>query len=190
MRVRLLTRLCVVPLLAVAACSGQGPVSPSVSGGQPVLTAPVSTERTPVRMSGELIGDTYMGPLGSCPASTRATISNVTGNVTHLGLSTVKSQHCYVAYNPDGSLRFVGTAVVTAANRDEMRLTYSGNMLGLSGTPAPGAVLTGSGAVVVTGGTGRFADASGDGELRVEVTFSGLTSASPIRLSLSATIVY
>lgn len=143
-----------------------------------------------MRTTGELTGQTYLGAPGSCPASTRATISSVAGTLSHLGLSSVSSQHCYVGYNPDGSLRFVGTAVVTAANGDEMHLNYSGNMLGIGAAPPPGAVFTGSGTTVVTGGTGRFQDASGDGELGVEVTFSGPTTPSPMRLNLAMSIVY
>jgi hypothetical protein len=90
-----------------------------------------------------------------------------TGTATHLGAYT-REEHLFL--NPDGT--FTGTIVFTAANGDELWVDFAGGFV----SPT-----TAVGTYAFTGGTGRFADATGtatfdadtpDG-VNVAVTFAG-----------------
>ena len=69
------------------------------------------------------------------------------GHATHLGHFT---RHLVVTINPDLSLD--GDLVITAANGDELWIHLDGSFITLTGV------------YTITGGTGRFSDASGSAE--------------------------
>lgn len=189
MRSRLVPFWIVLVIVALASCSDRGPVSPSLTPTAAPVTAAVSTVRTPVRLAGELTGVTYAEPVPSCPGPSRAQISAVTGNLSHLGLSSLTSRHCYVSFNEStGAWHFVGTATFVAANGDELHATYSGDLYGLVPPPAPGSVLNGTGTLTITGGTGRFEDASGEGTETIVVTIGA--PPMPIQATFTGSIVY
>ena len=73
------------------------------------------------------------------------------GNATHLGRYTYEALECF-----DGVSDYAGTFTLTAANGDTITGTYSGQVVAIVGT-----VGQYEQDAVVTGGTGRFADASG-----------------------------
>ena len=80
------------------------------------------------------------------------------GTCTHMGLITL-SQHHMVVPATDGGIDFYdGEFVWTAANGDELYGTYAGHM-----PPNPAGYLDIQGYWFITGGTGRFADATGEG---------------------------
>ncbi len=93
------------------------------------------------------------------------TVTEATGTATHLGLTTLHSEHCVT---PTGGME--GTMVFTGANGDEIHATYSGN------STAPGAIgepIQVMATVVIAGGTGRFVNASGQADLTATIIFAG-----------------
>jgi hypothetical protein len=75
------------------------------------------------------------------------------GRATQLGAYTYTATECFDAV----SGAFAGSATLTAANGDEITGTYQGQV---SGTADPG-VITYQEMLELTGGTGRFAGATG-----------------------------
>ena len=99
------------------------------------------------------------------------------GRATHLGRVTVSSTETVDFTSPTGEVLVQdGQMVVVAANGDELHWSYSG-----TGTPpdANGDFAL-SGTFAITGGTGRFADATGGG------TFGGPASV----VTFTADVVY
>ncbi len=186
MRSRFLT-LCGVFLATVfiVGCNGKTPVSPSATPGIAASTAP---ERVPVPLVGEGSGQSWQGS-EICAAGTSqahpVTLTAVTGNFTHLGLTKMASRHCYVSRNPDGSLVYMGTAVLTAANGDEVHLTYTGSLFLTFGQPVMSDMT-----VAVVGGTGRFAEASRDGVATIEVALVQPSGPWAARFAMKGAIVY
>jgi hypothetical protein len=81
--------------------------------------------------------------------STEHQLIDATGNATHLGRFTVTAAW---TIGPGGG---IGTSTWTAANGDELYTSFT-----RSGVPAP-PTITFTEIHTITGGTGRFADASG-----------------------------
>lgn len=96
----------------------------------------------------------------TCPIGLR-TLSEATGPVTHLGLSTMVTSHCTPNPpfgNPPGPI-VGGTVTFTAANGDRLTGTYEGTVEPLAGLE--GDTIRGVVHVTFNGGTGRFDGASG-----------------------------
>jgi hypothetical protein len=89
------------------------------------------------------------------------------GVATHLGHFT---RHLVVTINPDASLD--GDLVFTAANGDELWIHLTGSFI------------TFTGEYTITGGTGRFSDASGSAE------FTASMDGGVISFSFNGTIQY
>jgi hypothetical protein len=105
----------------------------------------------------------FSNPRGCAAGFT--TVTDAKGTATHLGLAALHSEHCVT---PTGGME--GTMVFTAANGDAVHATYSG------GSTAPGAIgepIHVTATVVIAGGTGRFAKASGQAELTGTIVFEG-----------------
>lgn len=82
-----------------------------------------------------------------------AVVSTGTGNVTHLGRYTMTSPH--LSYLLTGFAE--GRQEFTAANGDQLTATFAGFF-----TPTPDGLLTADLQATITGGTGRFAGATGN----------------------------
>ncbi len=99
-----------------------------------------------------------------------------TGTATHIGRFTLVEPNNSIERNADGSLTITGTAIITAANGDEIHATHSGTVHFLSnGMAQVTAEFT------ITGGTGRFAGATGSFEAQSltnpgDFTFDGSIS--------------
>ena len=105
----------------------------------------------------------FSNPRGCAAGFT--TVTDAKGTATHLGLTALHSEHCVT---PTGGME--GTMVLTDANGDEIHATYSGN------STAPGAIgepIHVTASVVIAGGTGRFANASGQADLTASIIFEG-----------------
>lgn len=102
---------------------------------------------------------------------TTATIAG-TGNYEHLGLTTIAATSTITGVSTCGAFTATEHDVYTAANGDTLTLKVSDVFCS---TSSPG-VLTLTGTFTVTGGTGRFADASGSGT--IEATAVMLTATS------------
>jgi hypothetical protein len=135
----------VIAVLAVAAMMTLVAVMPA--------TAAESVDRP---FKGVVVGGGAVVPDASCPLGLR-TVMWASGEVTHLGLTSMTGSHCTPAFGP-GS--FTGVQTFVAANGDKLETTYTATVEPFE--PVEGAIMTGPGDTVITGGTGRFADASGE----------------------------
>ncbi len=100
-----------------------------------------------------------------------------TGTATHIGSFTLVEPNNLIERNADGSLTITGTAIITAANGDEIHATHSGTVHFLSnGMAQVTAEFT------IMGGTGRFAEATG--------TFEVQSLPNPGDYTLNGTISY
>jgi hypothetical protein len=111
----------------------------------------------------------YLGsPFPQAPPPWYQTVSG-SGVCTHMGLITL-SQHHMVVPAADGGIDFYdGVFVWTAANGDIVTGTYSGHM-----PPNPAGYLDIQGYWFITGGTGRFQHAIGEGPASGIQYFNGV----------------
>lgn len=119
--------------------------------------------------SGSVTGIGVVAPDGGCPIGLR-TLGWGTGRATHLGLTTMSADHCTPnpPFGPAPGPMEGGSITFVAANGDIVRGTYTGTVAPLA--PVEGAEIGGQMHVTVTGGTGRFAGATG----HVEMTLAGV----------------
>lgn len=115
-----------------------------------VLHASSSAAGTSVPFKGNWSGST----VSAVPQSETVVlvVSSGSGNLAHLGNFEMTSPHLTYL----DTLRIEGTQIFTAANGDEIYATIEGQL-----SPNPNGTLSGAIAGVITGGTGRFSDASG-----------------------------
>ena len=100
-----------------------------------------------------------------------------TGTATHIGKFTIVEPNNRIQRNADGSLTITGTAIITAANGDEIFTTHIGQVKFLgNGMAQVTAEFT------ITGGTGRFAGATG--------SFEVLSLPNPGDYTINGTISY
>jgi hypothetical protein len=94
---------------------------------------------------------------GSLTASlvTGAATSSFTGNLSHLGAITGGDIATFTATGP-AAFTYTGTDTLVAANGDELFSTFTGSGAFTSATTAESTQVN-----TITGGTGRFTDASG-----------------------------
>ncbi len=87
-----------------------------------------------------------------------------TGTASHLGAVALVASDC-ISPGLNAFTFSNGHLTFTAANGDELRATYNGNLQPLSGSP-PFSLYSISGTITFEGGTGRFTSASGSGYLQ------------------------
>ena len=133
----------ILALLGVAC--GQSPTSPSLLG--PGGTAQAGGAHT-VPFTGSLEGTVTVTPLNPPFASVVITAS---GNATHLGQFTLQVPHIVNFATANGE----GTFTFTAANGDRLTATFTGH----ADTTPP--IFKIEETATITGGTGRFANATG-----------------------------
>ena len=133
-----------------AACSQSvSPTSPtsapgsSLNGSSTQVVADV-----PVPLKGQFDGTATVTPLD--PPFGRVNVS-ATGQATHLGRFTIEIPHV-VNF---ATMSATGTMTLTAANGDTLTASFTGH------SQISGSLVTIVETATVTGGTGRFADASG-----------------------------
>jgi hypothetical protein len=130
-----------------------GPTAPSTSAAAARGASPAS-KQVPFKGIFSATGTATARPGDRCPVLTVEILG--TGNATHLGRLTNEQSHC--AAPP--SLAFTdGVFTLTAANGDQIRGTYFGEFV-----PLDPPLFTIDGHFSITGGTGRFADATGSGD--------------------------
>jgi hypothetical protein len=143
-----------VALITVAFALGcdasGGPAAPNTSAAVPDASS--ATIQVPFKGTFEASGTA--SPEGRCPDLT-VEIEG-TGNATHLGRLTTDQSHCATLTSLDFT---EGLFTLTAANRDQLRGTYSGHFV-----PLDPPLFTIVGQFTFTGGTGRFAGATGGGD--------------------------
>jgi len=107
------------------------------------------------------------------------TVATAVGEVTPLGPSTFRSAHCVTE---DGRA-LEGKLTLTSENGDQVHLSYTGFMV----EPPP--LIVQQIELIIDGGTGRFAQASGQALGMVYVTFKGYDEPEwPIEMALAGTV--
>ncbi len=141
--------------------------------------AATATSERPFK--GTIVGGGYAIDDPTCPLG-KLTVSGGTGTASHLGLMTMASLHCTTLGPIEG-----GVGNLVAANGDRIEFTYNGMV-----DPtefAEGARISGGAYHTITGGTGRFANATG----QFHMTFIGtlhFTSPMTITWTFDGTISY
>ena len=151
-----------------------------------VTSATADTGGTDRPFTGTLVGSASFPEDSNCPAVGRRTHSEASGVASHLGLATMVSNHC----TPPANAITGGHMTLVAANGDELHVTYSGTC---SAPPFPpvGEVLTCSTESVIVGGTGRFADATGEAQTTAYVTNAGFGAPEwPVTWTWDGTLGY
>ncbi len=144
MRVLLSTASLITAALAAGCGEPLSPVTPTVDGASHA----VSVQAGQVRFSGKLEGAVTVTPLQPPTANV---LIEATGNATHLGRFKLMIPHLVNLATRTAT----GTYTFTAANGDLLFASFTGQAL----TPPP-MVSTVENATI-TGGTGRFAGATG-----------------------------
>ena len=122
----------------------------------------------------------FAGQAVFVPTSTPGVLAGTgsgAGRATHLGRFTISVDEMLDVTSPTGEVVLQGQAVVVAANGDELHWSYAA-----TGTPSGDSgdvVLTGT--FTFSGGSGRFADATGQG------SFEGVGNGVTGRASFSYT---
>ena len=153
----------VAALLVFSGCSDRedavSPVSPSTGDAIAVMTV------------SEPVGGVFLGrvdgtaqTIGWCDPYVLKIQVNGTGALSFLGQSTFSGSLCsqWTDVSPPFEGNMTGTGTAVAANGDELYMTMTGSYY--AGTPPP-TTLTMTGTYTITGGTGRFSEATGSGEL-------------------------
>ena len=172
MRFKHLLITCTAMLLALAV------VAPGVAAGKAG-----GTDR-PVKgtLSGSTTTDTATG-LGT---------GQGTGNISHLGKVTY-TQNLTATVTGPTTVALSGTGTLVAANGDQVFYTFTGTATPPSLVPAVGQTIPVTFDTTITGGTGRFADASGTvtttGQA-VIVSVAGTTFSSRDTTTLEGRISY
>jgi hypothetical protein len=110
------------------------------------------------------------------------------GHATHLGKVTVSASELLdFTVSPGNVVIRDGQLVMVAANGDELHWTYSGS------GPVPNASgeVTFGGVFTITGGTGRFADATGSGTFEGSGSVvTGPVTVAYVTVSYEGTVDY
>ncbi len=146
-------------------------------GTSAALSAAGGTDRP---FTGTLAGSATFPADLSCPLGFR-TVSEGSGTASHLGLVSMTSSHCSALPN----LMTQGQMTLVAADGDELQMTYTG-------VCSPGMpVITCNADNVIVGGTGRFADATGEAQVIGLVTFAGFdVPVWPVTWTWEGTLSY
>jgi hypothetical protein len=158
----------------------------SVSPSQSPLPAADAAQARPWKESYHSTGT--IAPDPRCPAPLLLESEAGGGTATHVGNYTIVNSHCL---DPRTGALTGGTFVKTAANGDQLFGTYLGTASVIQ-PPTPIGIFGISGTVTFTGGTGRFAGATGTTSM--EGTVRGDFSQTPVptrtELRMVGTISY
>jgi len=162
------------PALALwlTACDGISPVAPQDTLDASAASARVPSDLRPLPFHGITAGQLVsmeIAPSGRCPAHLPLLFTyRGAGNATHFGRFAIEGSECafFDPSDPSTAASGVSEWIFTAANGDELHVSYDETTGSLEPPPSPW--LLWSAEIYATGGTGRFETA----EL-VDVTWSG-----------------
>jgi hypothetical protein len=138
------------------------------------LVSAVSADSSARPFTGSMVGIGIVMPDETCATGLRTVVS-FTGTASHLGRVSMTGSHCA----PDWGAPIVGGEwTFVAANGDTLVGTYTGTIDPF--VPEEGAVMVGRHDNTITGGSGRFAGATGE----FLVSYTGILHfAEPMTLS-------
>ena len=156
-------------LILLLGCDETSSVSPS-----PTPLSALANEYLPRPWKESYQASGTIAPGGRCPAPLLLESDQGGGTATHVGKYTIVNSHCV---DPITGALTGGTFVKTTANGDQIFGTYAGSATVIQ-APAPVGIFSLSGTVEFTGGTGRFAGATGTTSMTG--TLHGDFSQSPV----------
>ena len=174
-------------LLALPACDT--PADPGLEAGDertPVPAALVKARELPMR--GTFVSDGSLVPQADCPGL--RFIGQGGGTETHTGRYTIMTIDCVIGN------AFTGSFTKVAANGDLLTGTYAGSteVLEAPSASSPLLVLSVTGTLNFTGGTGRFGGAGGteamQGRQSIDVSQAGLPVHTVLDLEGTITVVH
>jgi hypothetical protein len=161
-------------LLAIFGCGQSTPLGPAVESptSQPGAAPASALGTVPWKESYQAFGTITAD--ASCPAPLLLVSLEGEGTATHVGNYTIVNSHCV---DPSTGALTKGTFVKTAANGDQIFGTYIGSTTVIQ-PPAPVGIFEVDGTLTFTGGTGRFAGATGtatmEGSLQSDFSQPGI----------------
>ncbi len=163
---------------ALIACDHTSPVSPSSGSSTAGITAAART--VPWKESYKASGTVALDP--SCTNFQLLTSLQGGGTATHVGKYTIVNSHCV---DPVTGVLTDGTFTKTAANGDQLFGTYVGNSTVIQ-PPAPVGIFSVTGTLTFTGGTGRFAGATGTATMAgsLQADFSQTPVSTTVTLTM------
>jgi hypothetical protein len=160
--------------VGLAACDDAAPTAPQLASTQVPITNSYRAQ----------------GTIGTAPRCDALGLLHVSlegeGIESHVGRYTIRNSHCL---NPATGEFTAGLFHKIAANGDELTGTYAGTSSVIQ-APAPVGVFAIRGQVAFTGGSGRFANATGTQEMVGTQTsdFSQPNVPTTVELSMTGTI--
>lgn len=154
-------------------------------------TAGAGTSATVRPLQGVTVGVTTFTDDSGCPLGFR-TAAVTSGNVTHLGQTEVENSHCFLGVDEETGEGLLGGGIMTfaAANGDELRGSYTGTAVPAM-PETTGDVVVARVDVTLSGGTGRFAKATGAIAATAYVTFPGWEAPEwPTRVVYEGSVSY
>ena len=172
-------------LAVLFGCDGSSVTSPSAESS-PTSVASASRPR-PWKESYQASG-TITRDVTRCPDPQLLVTLTGGGTATHIGRYTIINSHCV---DPTTGDLTAGTFVKTAANGDQIFGSYVGSSIVLQ-EPAPVGIFSVNGTITFTGGTGRFAGATGTTNMSgtLDADFSQVPVAAQSSLTMVGTISY
>lgn len=156
--------------LVLVACVGDAPTAVAPDAGGAAARASASRKALPFH--GTLDSATHTPPRYDPQTNTILIDLAGTGTATHLGRYTLTSR---LALNPDMTIPWSESMILVAANGDSLFTT--GTVLGVPS--GDGVTLNSVESATITGGTGRFAGATGSFVLRqVNLALDRVSSGS------------
>jgi hypothetical protein len=150
-----------------------------------ILATPAAIQASPSTrpFTGSMSGTATFVPDSGCLLGLR-TDTAATGRASHIGRFTYTSSHC-------SAITFAGAQTMVAANGDKIFADYESIGPPVFPPSEIGTVYEIPTAFMITGGTGRFADATGGGIMTAHITFMGFGAPVwPITFEWSGTIGY
>ena len=132
-----------------------------------VFTAAASAKSVDRPFKGSVSGIVWWEPVGDV----LTTFSSAVGNASHMGRTMMTAHHPTPSL-ADPNNYGPGDMILTAANGDEVWITYSGYLEFNPVAPA-GTWFVGPGPITIIGGTGRFDGATGSAEMTLHLQYPG-----------------
>ena len=123
-------------------------------------SAALSGEKTDRPLKASLVTQEQVGFTPDCPSKFGGTITG-TGKSTHMGNVSLTAADCITPM--ENHFTFKGTFTLTAANGDKLTGDYTGSFVPKDAAPM---YSYSDAKFKITGGTGRFAQATGSAELQ------------------------
>lgn len=139
-----------------------------------VFSATANAKTKALPFQGYVVGQVWFTPDPASPSLLDLwTDSSACGDVSHLGATVMTGRHP----TPTGVDIAGGHMKLVAANGDEVWIDYTG----YSPFPVPGvpSTIVVDVAFTIVGGTGRFINASGGGEMTAYAEFAGVFDLGP-----------